>query len=320
MKNLIIYGSELQKANVFLFFVPSPQYNIQNLKVISTTKDHTAGRIGVLLRNVYESYIDIRYVFGFEYGVELYGDGRGCVYNEIHLGTLWDNKYSLFLTADNSGWCNENHFYGGRFYWSSSTDTAGFIHIWIDYYVTNKLNNNRFYNPSLEANASTGLDTAIGIYCEGTYCCFYTPRFELDVANTTLEYTVNGNYNTLFYGYGLLSESYITDAGGYNDTYSRNDVLIKGGSVSSANGVFKVVNQSTEASAPALSVHGTDLVSNARIFGDGDIDTDKTYQVGGVQVVSARGAAVADATDAPSVILRLNDLLARLRTHGLIAT
>lgn len=31
-------------------------------------------------------------------------------------------------------------------------------------------------------------------------------------------------------------------------------------------------------------------------------------------------AAVADATDAPSVILRLNDLLARMRELGLIAT
>jgi hypothetical protein len=45
-----------------------------------------------------------------------------------------------------------------------------------------------------------------------------------------------------------------------------------------------------------------------------------TYTVGANQVVGARGAAVADATDAASVILRLNELLARLRTHGLIAT
>jgi hypothetical protein len=43
-------------------------------------------------------------------------------------------------------------------------------------------------------------------------------------------------------------------------------------------------------------------------------------KVNATQVVGAQGAAVADATDAASVILRLNDLLARLRTHGLIAT
>jgi hypothetical protein len=44
------------------------------------------------------------------------------------------------------------------------------------------------------------------------------------------------------------------------------------------------------------------------------------YKVANTKVVGARGAAVADATDAASVIARLNDLLARLRTHGLIAT
>lgn len=44
------------------------------------------------------------------------------------------------------------------------------------------------------------------------------------------------------------------------------------------------------------------------------------HQVAGVKIVGAQGAAVADATDNPSAIARLNDLLARLRTHGLIAT
>jgi hypothetical protein len=42
--------------------------------------------------------------------------------------------------------------------------------------------------------------------------------------------------------------------------------------------------------------------------------------VGGTQIVGAQGAAVTDATDAASVITQLNALLARLRTHGLIAT
>ena len=44
------------------------------------------------------------------------------------------------------------------------------------------------------------------------------------------------------------------------------------------------------------------------------------YNVGGTKVVGAQGATVADSTDAVDVILRLNDLLARCRAHGLIAT
>jgi hypothetical protein len=39
-----------------------------------------------------------------------------------------------------------------------------------------------------------------------------------------------------------------------------------------------------------------------------------------IKVVGAQGAAVADATDAASAITQLNALLARVRTHGLIAT
>jgi hypothetical protein len=42
--------------------------------------------------------------------------------------------------------------------------------------------------------------------------------------------------------------------------------------------------------------------------------------VDGVRVVREQGAAVADATDAASAITQLNALLARIRTHGLIAT
>jgi hypothetical protein len=41
---------------------------------------------------------------------------------------------------------------------------------------------------------------------------------------------------------------------------------------------------------------------------------------GGTKILGAQGAAIADATDAPSAITQLNLALAALRTHGLIAT
>jgi hypothetical protein len=44
------------------------------------------------------------------------------------------------------------------------------------------------------------------------------------------------------------------------------------------------------------------------------------FASGTTKVIGTQGAAVADATDATSVIARLNDLLARCRAHGLIAT
>jgi hypothetical protein len=53
-----------------------------------------------------------------------------------------------------------------------------------------------------------------------------------------------------------------------------------------------------------------------------NIDTEPgvVLKINGNQVLGARGAAIANATDATSVIARLNDLLAHFRTWGAIAT
>ncbi|GAH98841.1 unnamed protein product, partial [marine sediment metagenome] len=53
---------------------------------------------------------------------------------------------------------------------------------------------------------------------------------------------------------------------------------------------------------------------------NGNFDVTGVYKVDDVQVVGVQGAAVADATGADDVVARLNELLARVRAHGLIAT
>lgn len=57
----------------------------------------------------------------------------------------------------------------------------------------------------------------------------------------------------------------------------------------------------------------------SRFYATTALMTDGNVQVDGVQVVSNRGAAVADATGAGDVVAQLNALLARVRAHGLIA-
>jgi len=54
--------------------------------------------------------------------------------------------------------------------------------------------------------------------------------------------------------------------------------------------------------------------------GDLELSTGKALIVNSIQVVSDQEAAVADATGAGDVVAQLNALLARLRSHGLIAT
>jgi hypothetical protein len=56
------------------------------------------------------------------------------------------------------------------------------------------------------------------------------------------------------------------------------------------------------------------------VLKSGNVNTAGSYFVNSTKIIGAQGAAVADATDAATVILRLNDLLSRIRAHGLIAT
>ena len=65
-----------------------------------------------------------------------------------------------------------------------------------------------------------------------------------------------------------------------------------------------------------LSVAGGAINANADI----SLSAGRVIYNNSLQVLGARGAAVADATDAASAITQLNALLARCRAHGLIAT
>lgn len=65
-------------------------------------------------------------------------------------------------------------------------------------------------------------------------------------------------------------------------------------------------------------------VRNQYEFGDATHEIFRFYYSNGIyngstKILGAQGAAVADATDAPSAITQLNLLLARVRAHGLIA-
>lgn len=175
------------------------RYHIQSLKVISPSFNFSPNRVGIEIRNNYESYIDIRRAEGFETGIKILGsEGKGCCYNEIHLGRICNNKTNLKLTKETDGWCNENSYYGGRFSWNSRLPNYnGFKNIWI----SKHLDNNKFYGPNLEGVISEG-QTAHGIYCEGRTNHFLFPRFEMR-GRGLIEFTKDSADNTVFRGYGI---------------------------------------------------------------------------------------------------------------------
>jgi len=78
------------------------------------------------------------------------------------------------------------------------------------------------------------------------------------------------------------------------------------------------------AEVPSLFVQKDDGTS-VTLYADGRVLADSymnasAYKVSSTQIIGTQGAAVANAVDAATVILRLNELLARCRTHGLIAS
>lgn len=116
-----------------------------------------------------------------------------------------------------------------------------------------------------------------------------------------------------------------------NDIYtiSKDDevglVEILGGTQSAAQAKIRVYGKTHATLANAVRIYADALgfYNESGVFqgtfNSAGLDILEVYKVDGVQVVSNQGVAVADAVDAASVILRLNELLARCRTHGLIA-
>lgn len=84
-----------------------------------------------------------------------------------------------------------------------------------------------------------------------------------------------------------------------------------------------VSNAATIRSAISAAKSGvnTDITE---LNGASQVDVSARYEVGGTKVVGAQGAAVADASGGVTIDAEartaINDLLARLRAHGLIAT
>lgn len=109
---------------------------------------------GVVLRNFYASRFYLDEIEGFTVGVTCLGDtNNGFSYNDVHLGSLVDNKIALDCTNDTGGWCNEDAYHGGRFTVSSSVHTdLDRVGVRITSRATSRYYNNAniFHKPSFE--------------------------------------------------------------------------------------------------------------------------------------------------------------------------
>lgn len=201
-------------------------YRVEGLKVFRTVNDTAGGSVGIQIRNIVFSNVDICRVTGFKDGVLVFADkpNGGVSYNTFTLGQLHDNFYNLHLQANGGagGYVNENTFIGGSFNHSSTYPNLLTTNIWIDYDGVYKNNNNRFFCPSLEDNSLN----AIAVTINGANNIIYTPRLENpnNQAGYTINFTINSNENQIIGNGFSVVNSNIVDQGADNCFVTREGI------------------------------------------------------------------------------------------------
>lgn len=72
--------------------------------------------IGILVRNIDASVVELRLVSGFTIGMRTLGDGRGVEDSTFHLLRILNNRYGLDIRAETAtAWNTSVRYYGGHF-------------------------------------------------------------------------------------------------------------------------------------------------------------------------------------------------------------
>lgn len=152
------------------------------INVSASREDRTKQFIGCEVINLNVCTIRCKTV-NFYKGLQLTGDGTGCCYNIFEFVYTANPLYSVYLTAKNSGWCNENYFYNLKnINWTDTAYSGQAYGITLnkESSVTNGINSNHFINMCFEGsycaiNVVNGLDNTFeNIRTEG---CDYAAIF-----------------------------------------------------------------------------------------------------------------------------------------------
>ena len=186
---------------------------IYGLEVLSTdNEDWTANLEGARFVNIRECEIHIRYIDGFQKNLVCLGTGsQGITHNQFYLGAITNGQKLVYLTTADSGWCNENTFYGGKLWWKAGTVSWTSVMGITIIEATPILNQNRFIGTALESGKPGDDSTTPSISIAGRYNVFMYLRLE-NMAPPTLE--AESYQCLIFYPYGLTDN--IVDSGTQN--------------------------------------------------------------------------------------------------------
>ena len=267
-------------------------YRVTGIKVSRTTVDTVGTSVGVQLRNIVWSYIDIRSVTNFKDGVYVRADqGNGGVsYNEIHLGQLHDNRTNLLIQADGtaSGYVNENLFFGGSFNHTSGYPAVTTTNIFIDYDGVYRNNNNRFFSPSLEDNSVLSVAAVIN----GDNNIIFHPRLERIASQSTYEiqFTANSRECQIIGNGFTIANSNINDLGDTNSYVTRQGTTYKAQTAASAGQAVYSGQSTASSSAKIYSAKDSGGVERFFVLGDGEVvSTLRSYSESGIRWNTSSG-------------------------------
>lgn len=253
-------------------------YRVTGIKVRRTTIDIAGTSVGVQLRNIVFSVIDIRSVTNFRDGVFLLSDqsNGGISHNEIHLGQLHDNRTNLHLQANGTagGYVNENLFFGGSFNHTTSYPAVTTTNILVNFDGVVRNNNNRFFSPSLEDNSLLAIAATIN----GDNNIIFHPRIERPVSQSTylIEFTVDSSECEVIGNGFSLANSNISDLGSTNSFVTRAGQTYKS-QASTGAGQAVFAGQSTATSnAKIFAARDSGGADVAFILGTGEIVSNQT--------------------------------------------
>jgi hypothetical protein len=250
--------------------VNSAKYNIDAASVIGFSAS-VAGwtgfdtAIGVEAGTAYNSLIWLEDIYGF--GVGFTGGGytnAGFTDNQIWAKVFLNNKINFRLKPPvDSGFCNENVIYGGRYAHDSGEGTliTNCYDIWIgaaDTATSGAPNNNVFIKPNVESNAP-----ALTLHIHGAYNRFIAPRFDGNPKNiefySSPTHTGETAFNTLEGGFNTELISIFQ----YNNT-PKNGILSP---------TFQNIESGNAGGGLALGNRGGDTASFPHITGYPATDT-----------------------------------------------
>ena len=212
-----------------------------------------AGTTGVLILNWYSGQVMVPHVQSFETGLTVRGAARGCVYSNITIGHLDNNKVNQLVAADATGWSNQQVFIGGRFSHNSSEGSAvsDTRHIGMTTGLPNPPNNNLWINPSLEG------DTAeYHVELAGTNNQFLNTRWEV-TGGARVWLRADARDNQILWGYGSFTLAVTREIGEL-----RNQILTSRYWEVPVTGKGVVIENTGSSSDPALSVMAAGGISS----------------------------------------------------------